>query len=310
MRDSDVIALAVADIHLSLNPPIARSGEDWLAAQERQLNELHSLAEEHKCPILVAGDVFNRASDSPYFINWVIDHIPKFWYCVPGNHDLLYHSYADIQHTSYWTLVKAGKIVNIEPNKPIDYYVKTWPVRFWGFPCGYPVKPCPSPKDMILEIAVAHQYIWTLDTGYEGAREEDRLKHLWKKIKGFDVVVSGDNHKHFYNRGSRLNQSVWNCGTFFRRKISERDCWPSIGLIHADGTVTSHQMDISMDKFIPLDNTQVEAVEGMDDLIKELEEKNIDAAIDFRENINKVMESKGVSQKIKNIIMEAFPNDD
>src|SRR5258708_3774350 len=115
-NESDVVALCIADVHFSLNPPVARSSEkDWLIAQERQLNELHSLAETHKCPILVAGDVFTRASDSPFFINWVIEHIPKFWYGVPGNHDLLYHSYEDIKHTSYWTLVKAGKIFNIEP---------------------------------------------------------------------------------------------------------------------------------------------------------------------------------------------------
>ena len=80
----------------------------------------------------------------------------------------------------------------------------------------------------------------------------------------------------------------------------------SIGLIHANGTVTRHQMDVSLDKFIPLDNIQVEAVEGLDDLVKELEEKNIDSAIDFRENLNKVMEKEGVSQKIKNIVMGAL----
>src|SRR5438034_54953 len=71
--NSDVVAIACSDIHLSLNPPLVRTSEpDWLAAQARQLEELASLSKIHSCPIIIAGDLFDKACPSVEFINWTI----------------------------------------------------------------------------------------------------------------------------------------------------------------------------------------------------------------------------------------------
>ena len=57
----EVLAIFLADIHLSLKAPLWRSAEpDWLGAQVRTLEEVRELHELHKCPVICAGDIFDR----------------------------------------------------------------------------------------------------------------------------------------------------------------------------------------------------------------------------------------------------------
>ena len=56
---SNVVAIAVADIHLCHNRPSARA-DDWYEVMLHYLGELRAIAAEHgNPPILASGDIFD-----------------------------------------------------------------------------------------------------------------------------------------------------------------------------------------------------------------------------------------------------------
>ena len=249
--NSDVAAIAVADMHLSLNRPIARGEPNWADYQESVLKQLAALQDKYECPILIAGDVFDRWDTTAACINHALIHWPcKAYgtYGVPGNHDLPHHVYTEIHRSAYWTLVEAGKLRNLTPPFAQQIESSAGTITVTPFPCSFPIKPNPAKKDLVLRIALIHDLIWTEKTGYPGADESKRYGKWINKLTGFDVAIFGDNHKGFLIQ-SDDKCSILNVGTLMCRKATEMDYKPSVGLIHINGKVSRHYLNISKDKW-------------------------------------------------------------
>lgn len=304
----DIIALAVADIHLSLNPPLARKGEEqqpggWLGAMARPLKELEDLKMDlGGVPILCAGDIFDKWNPSPELINFAMDHLPEM-YAVPGQHDLPFHSYADIEKSAYWTMVKHERIHNLNPKKGMGILNKGLSV--WGWPWGFPVVPCPLTRGGCLNIAVVHEYTWTQgglqgDTGYVGAPAEQRLNTL--RYEDYDVIVIGDNHISWNVSGD--GRTVFNCGGFYRRKSDEVDHRPRVGLIHKDGSVESHYLDCSKDILIPTTHEEQTIVNhDLTAFLARLQDLQ-GLSLDYREELLRAV--AGQPESVKKLIVEAL----
>ncbi len=250
---SRVIALFVADMHLSWNPPVARSAEiDWLEAQARPLRQLCRLQEEHSCSVIVAGDIFDKYNPSPALINWAIQnlHLPMV-YSIPGQHDLALHNLDDLRKSAYCTLMEAkiledlqwGLNVGVAAFSDGDFDISP-------FPWGERVEPWSwaGRNSYPIHIAVAHSYIWTKGNQYTGASDSSHLSGYAGQLKGYDVAVFGDNHNGFTAKAGDC--TVYNCGCLIRRKRDEREYKPAVGLLHDDGTVERHFLDVSEDKWL------------------------------------------------------------
>lgn len=295
-KSNEVIAILCSDIHLSASPPIARAGEaDWFAAMAKPLAELGKLAAEHMAPILCAGDVFDRWNPSPELINLAIDCLPAM-YAVPGQHDLPFHRYGDIQKSAYWTMVLSGIITTVEPGEVASLGGRPQP-RVHGFPWGTPVAP---PQDLPgMKIALVHEYTWTAGTGYMGAASSSYLN--FEKYAGYDVVVIGDNHKPFLETNGKT--TVLNCGGFMRRKSDDRH-HPAVGLLHADASVTLHPLDISGEVFTELVPETAGAQPGLvSDFVKQLSAMQA-ATLDFRDAMMRAVEHQ--PEDVKRLILEAM----
>lgn len=300
-QDKQVIAITCSDVHLSHAPPLARSAEpDWYAAQKRPLDELRELMIKHKCPLIIAGDIFDRWNPPLELVNKALVDLPPA-FCVVGQHDLPHHRYEDIKKSAYWNLVEHGKIRNLEPGKPmaVDNMV------LWGFPYGFPVTPCDKPiKEFCVNVAVVHAYLWTKTTGYPGADPAKRLKACRKNFQGYEAVVVGDNHRGF------LNGRVCNNGTLMRRKADERDYVPQVGLIHADGSISRTSLDCSKDRFLEPEELASAVTAGLDlsDFIETLEGMG-DAALDVDEMVSRCLEKMKASETVKTAVLKAFSKD-
>lgn len=318
-RKDKVLAIFLADIHLSLKPPIWRSAEsDWLEAQARVLHEVTLLQEKHECPVICAGDIFDRSRkiadgwNAPAeLINFAIEHLPDNMYAIPGQHDLPNHQYSDIDRSAYWTLVKADRIVNIPPESIMDI---DQCLTLFGFPPGYENKPfigCSYKLDgSNIVIAVVHDYIWVPGYSYPGAPDEkliQRSRYHNKiyngKYFGYDVVIYGDNHKGF--RCKIGDTTIFNCGTLMRRKSDEIDYKPQVGLLLEDGTVISHYLDTSEDKYIEKEEERVETNLDMGEFFDELEKLG-KTALDFKEAMKEFLHSGKTSAEAKQIILDAM----
>jgi Calcineurin-like phosphoesterase len=293
---SDVEAIFCADLHLCHTAPLARAGEkDWYLAMQRVLDELRDLRNKYDyCPIVVAGDIFDRWNAQPELINFALEALPDC-YAIPGNHDLPHHQFADIGKSAFYTLVKAEKIIPINPGETAGANA----LRFHGFPCGHEVRPFTMPvNSMVREIAVIHQYIWAEGTGHTDADQEAHTSKWAKRLKGYDVAVFGDNHQGF-SKGT-----VWNCGSMMRRRADQKDYRPSVGLLKKDGTVIRHHLDCSKDIFTE-DAVELaeQLYEGTAAFLAELG-ASAGHAIDFLEALTRFLDKNGIDGDLRKAVLQ------
>jgi hypothetical protein len=278
------------------------------------------IGENWLLPILIAGDVFDDGwrphRCPPELINWVLGMLPPRCYAIPGQHDLPHHRYDDIERSAYWTLVKAGKVINVPPAQFEDGFpqefieiptTKGRVLRLHGFPWGHKPMPLERPHDMAIDIALVHKYIWTKKTGYEGAKVEDRLMRLSDSFRGYDVVVVGDNHTPF---DAKLDHGayVYNCGTFIRRRMVERAHWPSIGIIYSDGSVKRQALNIGDDKFTPQQPGELKQEGYFDDVIASLGDLG-QSAMDYAAAVIRTMDHGQVSDGLRQRALAAMGGD-
>ena len=296
-----IIAILCADLHLSPKPPIWRSAEpDWYEAMKRPLGELRGLHLKYdECPILCAGDIFDKWNSPPELINFALEYLPDQMYCIPGQHDLPDHNYHEIVRSAYWTLVKAGKIKNIKTDWRYDAQTG---FAFRGFPFGSKLKPC-TIEDSPLKIALIHEYRWIKGSSYPGAPVVDKLSEAISK-HGYDVIVYGDNHKGFiYTAGDTI---VFNCGSLMRRHSDEIDYRPQVGLLLESGKVVPHFLDISADKYIEGvdDSAPVEEMD-MSEFIEELKKLG-ETGLEFVQRVERFFKKNKTKKVVQKIIRKGM----
>lgn len=301
-----IIAALLADIHLSHNPPVARSAEpNWYSAMQRQLCQLQAICQEYKVPAIIAGDVFDDGwrphRCPPELTSFAMKYLPEKVYAIFGQHDLPHHRLEDKKRSALWTLVQAGRVILIPPNKPIEV-IGHAPIRLYGFSWGVPIKPLQEPHDLALDVAIIHSFIWTKETGYYGALEDKTLQAYRDKLTGYDVAVFGDNHKPFtFNNRGKNNRDckvVYNCGGFFRRRIDEKKHKPSIGLLYSDGSVRRYYLDVSQDKFLDIEENAHTSKGYSEGFIKELNNLS-DQGLDFSAAVRQVASDSKIKQGVR-----------
>jgi hypothetical protein len=299
---SKTIAIQLSDIHISTCPPARANEPDWFAAMARPLDEVKRLVDAYNCPVLCAGDVFDKYSASPELINWAIDHLPKV-IAIPGQHDLPLHSLEDIGRSAFWTLVQANVITPIID--PSDNMVRAGEnLVVHGFPYGVNVKPCEMDND--LHVALIHSYVWNGKHHYPGAPKDQNILEWKDRLAGYDVAVFGDNHDYWNTPLGSTD--VFNCGCLIPRKSDERKYKPSVGLLHDNGVVYRHFLDCSQDKWVDTPESEPIKIEGgMEEFLDGLRELSADS-LDFRQAVNRYMEEndKKIGAQIKAILTEAM----
>jgi len=297
-----IVGILVSDIHLSLNPPIWRSAEpDWKATMAGYLKELGDLSKKYSCPIICAGDVFDYWKSSPELINFAMDHLPEM-YAIPGQHDLPLHNYEDMEKSAFATLIKAGIIHLINPNEPTVLNG----IALFGFPWGKPLVPLAKDKQHPdrLNIAVIHEYKWIQGKSYPNAPKNAEITGRESYYNGWDTIHYGDNHIGFHGIVNRF--TVYNPGSFMRRKSDQIDYKPRVGLLHISGGIKSHYLDISKDLHLTgnPDNKVKEDlnIQGFFDELEKLGH----TALDYRDALERYMDKTKVKKPIRQIILMAM----
>ena len=299
--DEKVIAILCADIHLSDKPPIWRSAEpDWYEAMQRPLGELRGLHLKYdECPVLCAGDIFDKWNSPPELINFALEYLPDNMYCIPGQHDLPNHNYKEIKRSAYYTLVQAEKIIDISKDL---MNIASSQLTLYGFPYGREIPPI-SHQSEFIQIALIHEYRWIKGSSYPGAPIVDKLSKAISK-HGYDVIVYGDNHKGFiFNaKGAMQDTTVFNCGSLMRRHSDEIDYRPQVGLLLESGEVVPHFLDISADKHLDAEDPCIAIPEEMDmsEFIEELKKLG-ETGLEFVQRVERFFKknkTKKVEQEI------------
>lgn len=262
-----IIAIACADLHLSHDPPRARANEpNWYAVMQRQLRELDSLADEHRVPILIAGDVFDRWNCSIELLNFALEVFPSRCCVIPGQHDIPNHNYKEMHRSPFHTLLMSGLVIDL--TKQVTLRAEDH-ITAIGFGWGCKVKPRQA------SIAVVHDYIYTTKTdSFPQAPKEKRIgrRKDQASLNSYRLCIFGDNHIPF--EATRKDTHFINCGSFFRRTVA--DFPPSVILI--DDELNGHRIRLrSAERDWPLippeERTNQESKEKEFAFLKDLQQK-------------------------------------
>lgn len=220
--------LAAGDLHLRRSSPSLRS-DDFLAAQERKLDEILGTAIEQDCQYVVfPGDVFDR-SDAPHgLVEWAIR---KFQSCsldylfVYGQHDLRYHT-SDKQNTPLGVLSAAlfPRAHILTPNSVYRAKERHLQANFYGCSWG---EPLPEHMTDDFNIMVMHRPISDKPIPWD---HPDFLlaSELVKKVPA-QVFITGDNHAQFICKFK--NAIVFNMGSVMRTNTLQVDSKPAVAII-------------------------------------------------------------------------------
>ncbi len=297
-----VIAISASDLHLSHKAPTARTLNNWMHCQKKQLQELSSLVDKYQVPLFLVGDIFDKPTHHAEIVNLALRYLPHA-YGVPGNHELPYHNLKEVKKSSFWTLVEAGLLTYVEPGKPYQIEGYT-PIVLHGFPYGVEVSPLEHRTNLAIEIALIHSFIWQRGKGHVGADEAAKVEGWKGKLQGYDVALFGDNHLPFDTKVSDC--VVVNHGSFFRRYHHEINHRPSVVLIYGDLHTERYYLDTSQDEFTE-ERKVVSSILELDtgELLQELQELG-DDKLDFRQVVFQAIDNHKVKQEVKDCVLEAM----
>lgn len=212
--------MVISDVHLSLRPPGTWNGPDWFSTIRNRFKELRSLA---KCPLIIAGDIFDTWNVSPEVINLGLECIPRGTWVIPGQHDLPNHRSSAIHRSGLGTLIESGHC-RLLPAEGVQLGSYCYYGIGWG-------QKIPEPARNQASIAVLHAYVWK--TGFHHPGADKSQKHNRYPLQKFWAAFFGDNHLRFSAsaKGALRRTRIYNCGAFFRRKSDEMRSKPSVWLV-------------------------------------------------------------------------------
>lgn len=305
-RTPSIEAIFCADLHLSHLPPISRSPdkEDWYKVQKRYLDHITKLSKRNTLfpiPVICAGDVFDKWNPPNELVNFALKNLPHM-YAVPGQHDLPNHNLEDIRKSGFWTLSLAKKITPL-----LGDPVQVNNLRLRGFAWGIPLSPCEEvPHSLLFDVAVVHDLFWVKGKGFHGAPENKRVKNRSESFSGYDVVVTGDNHKPFHVIVG--DTQIINCGSLMRRTSDQYEYKPCVWLLMSDGSIERSYLDVSKDRFLDFEEKRDKKVAGsktLEEFLVKLRDLK-DVTVTFEEAVANYMHKFKVKDEIKEIILCAM----
>ena len=278
--------IITSDWHLRDTTPICRV-DDFETTQWRKVDFISRLQRRLKCPVIHAGDLFEKWKPSPYLLAKTIEHLPKDFYTIYGNHDLPQHNIELKNRCGVYVLEKANVLTVIDGRHwNVDYNENQW-FEIEG-----------------RKIHIAHIMTYQGKTPYPGCTDTP-ASGLLRKYKDFDLIITGHNHMQFVEKHN--GRLLLNPGSLTRQSSNERGWKPCVWVWCAK--------DNSLEQvFLPVELDAVQVPERIAE--KEQREERIDAFIsrlntewgeemDFEANIRKAIAVNDVPKSIQDIIYKA-----
>lgn len=221
-------AILTGDLEWRADIPVCRT-DDFLYEQLRKWRWLKNLQAQHDCPVLDSGDVFDQWKSPPWLEALALRNIPAQFHTVPGNHDLPGHNLKNLEKSSLNVLEAAGKAKILLQLHTVNN------INIYPFPWGSELTAYPEPnkgQESHFNVAICHVMTYEGDCPYPGC-EDTEAGRLLRKMKGYDLVLTGHNHKPFVVR-SRDGRLLVNPGSLMRTTADQEDYQPRVYLWFAE----------------------------------------------------------------------------
>ncbi len=290
-------AIICSDIHLTLKQPKSWT-TDYLKAQDEAFKHIRRLQKKHNCPVIVPGDLFDKWNCSHELVAWCFDNLPKEIVCIAGNHDLPYHKLELLSRTPLNVLYRASRVL-LPPYRFKHSDGRLIALR--GYPYGTSLGEYKGRK-CYRHIALCHVMTYNKFKPFKGCTS-DNASQVIKKLKGYDLIVTGDNHIPFTKKVG--NQLLVNPGSLLPTKADQIDHKPRVYLWNAESnTVVKKYLPIE----IHMTRKHIEAKQQdshrIEAFVKKLK-KNKNITLDYKENLKRTISKNKVRESVKEIIWKA-----
>lgn len=284
-------AILTADWHIRSSSPICRT-DDFERAQFRKIRFIKKLQKKHNCPVLCAGDLFDHWKPSPELLSKTMRYLPDNMICIAGNHDLPGHSLERITESGFNVLDESDYI-----NK--DNYVPDYNFHLALHHFGVDDIQYTPNSDNFKSVAMVHEFCYKGRKPFPGALAG--VTQLMQRLKGYDLILVGDNHTPFVHKIGR--QLLVNPGSLTRQSTDQIKHKPRVYLWYSKlSRVTPVYLPVKQNvitrQHIKRDK---ERDKRIDAFLVSLD-GNFDVHLSFENNMKNVLrtiKNKSVQQKIK-----------
>jgi DNA repair exonuclease SbcCD nuclease subunit len=284
-------AILSGDWHLREETPICRTDNFW-ETQWKKVDFISALQEKYDCPVLHSGDLFNSWKPSPYLLAATIEHLPKQFFTVFGNHDLPQHNLELANKCGINVLEKAGCLSVLEG------------VHWGQIPTEHGTNSNYSDILTSRRILVWHVMTYTGKIPWPDC-PDPKAESLLRKYFLFDLILTGHNHQSFVAKHE--GRILVNPGGITRQTADQFDHQPCVYLWFADtNTVTPVYLPIQ------------DGVVIQDHLLRKQERDNRleafvsrlnnewEGAVSFEENVERMLVENQIRESVKQIVYKAI----
>jgi predicted phosphodiesterase len=265
------------------------------------------LSHEYKVPILLAGDLGHRHQ----WVNWLLEYFIGLMnkydnaeiICIAGQHDLPEHNLSLYNRAGIGVLFEAGviELIGIDGHAQEQYDLNS-SVSIIPFPYGKKLKSLSLKGSKRIFIAVAHQMV--IENKLEWPDQvADQSIPLLKKLKGYDIIIVGDNHKSFV--AEYEGRILVNPGSMMRTTADQIDHKPRVYLWDGEqvepvylpieeGVISREHIDIGEER----DNRISAYVERLN--------TNYEIGLDFKKNMVDHFKANRTREEIKGRVWGAM----
>lgn len=284
-----VDAIFTADWHIRNDTPVCRT-DDFLKAMYNKIMYILSIQDKYKCPIFVAGDVFNKPRrlskrDDNFWID-VFKQATNDIIIIPGNHDLPDHNINEYSDSSLAILENA--IDNVVVYKTILETIAT------------------VGTGNTRNIGMIHKMI------HRDNPLKVNDKCISKKAAAvlranskYDIIISGDNHETFVEEYE--NRILVNPGSLMRTTAAQIDHKPCIFLYEeSSNTVEQHFLPIKKE-VVSRDHIDKEKEEDerMQSYVSKMRD-DVEMTLSYKNNMKEELMVNKISEKTKEYVWGSF----
>jgi len=289
-------AILSADWHIRPDTPICRT-DNYFEALEGKIDFVFNLASDNECPILVSGDLGNKAQWPNWLLSFLIGKIEDGLHIVsvPGQHDLENHKLSLLDRGGLGVLYKAAILWKRPEDYPSAYF------QISGFPYGHEIT-TRSKKGNKRHITMAHQMVIENKPLWPG-QKAPKGHQLLKKFPEYDIILTGDNHNAF----TVEHEGRWlvNPGSMMRMTADQADHRPRVYLWWAeDNRIEPVYLPIEQDV---ISRTHIEIVEDRDRRMEAYMSRvreDTEVALSYEDNLERYFNRYRTIKPVKDKVWE------
>lgn len=283
-------AILTGDWHLREDTPVCRTEPEYQTAQWEKVDFVSELQKRYKCPVIHSGDLFNHWKPSPWLLSMTMQHLPKEFYTIYGNHDLPQHNLGLADKCGIYVLAQSE-------------HLQIYNGSHWGQP--------PS-KESYVGINLPYNrniLVWHVMT-YQGKKPwpgctDPMSAALLRKFPEYDLILTGHNHKTFVEEYQ--GRLLVNPGSIFRQTADQMNHQPCVFLWYAEtNTVVPIYLPIK-DGVISREHiADIEKRDNRIDAFISRLDAEWDVAMSFEENLEAFAAANKVKKPVMDIIYQAI----